>query len=78
MVQEFFFHLFGAIDLEAQLVNDQKQLGINSEDVYITKVAGRLRPGDPLRAALRALYVATRNKPLALILTLMMDTFLHI
>jgi hypothetical protein len=62
LVQEFFFHSVGAIDLVAQLVNERRSLGLNSEDVTISAVANKLPPTDQLTTALRALYVKTRGQ----------------
>jgi hypothetical protein len=64
LAQEFFFHVVGAIDLLAQLVNERRALGMDSEDVSVTAVAQKLPSGDPLAAASRALYARPRGKPL--------------
>jgi hypothetical protein len=42
LVQEFFFHLIGAIDVLAQVVNDARALGLDSEDVSVPAVVKRL------------------------------------
>lgn len=60
LVQEFFFHLIGAIDVLAQCVNDAKGLGLDSEDVSVTSVMKKLLAGDPVANGLKALYVRTR------------------
>jgi hypothetical protein len=64
LVQEFFFHLIGAADLVAQLANERRKIGLDSEDVSITRVANALPPGDPLVSALRSLSVRTKGQPL--------------
>lgn len=63
LVQEFFFHLAGAIDLFAQLVNERRKLGLDSEDVSISAVRRLLPRGDPLDGALGLLYVRTKGLP---------------
>ena len=63
LVQEFFFHLVGAIEMVAQFANESRGLGIDVEVVSVPKVASRLPVGSPLRQALRALYVWTREEP---------------
>jgi hypothetical protein len=60
--QEVFFHLVGAIEVFAQLVNDQRALGNASEDVGISRLPARLPNGDALQGAVGALYVNTRNQ----------------
>jgi hypothetical protein len=60
-IQEFFFHLIGAVDLAAQLVNDRLGLGIDSEDVTIRRVADALQKGSPLEVALHSSYVLVRG-----------------
>jgi hypothetical protein len=39
LAQEFFFHLVGAVDILAQLVNERRALGFDSEDVTINASA---------------------------------------
>lgn len=64
LIQEFFFHAVGAIDMLGQLVNEARCLGMNSEDVTVPKVASRLPVGDPLRSKLTEMHPATRQLPL--------------
>ena len=64
LAQEFFFHVVGAIDVLAQLVNERRSLGLDSEDVSITAVAKKLPPNDSLASALRGLHVTPRKQPL--------------
>lgn len=61
LVQEFFFHLVGAIDVLAQLVNEARNLGLDVEDASVSRVIQKLPQGDGLRAALAALYANTRR-----------------
>jgi hypothetical protein len=64
LVQEFFFHLIGAIDLLAQLVNERRGLGLDTESVTVTAVRLLLPSTDNLSTALQSLYVKTRGEPL--------------
>lgn len=64
LVQEFFFHLIGATELLAQLVNEFRGLGIDSEDVSIRKVSDSLPATDPVKVRLAALTVNTQRQPL--------------
>jgi hypothetical protein len=61
LIQEFFFHLVGAVNVLAQLVNEQRQLKIHDEDVNAPKVSKKLS-GDPLGPLLRSLYVYTNKQ----------------
>ncbi|MGH7930368.1 MAG: hypothetical protein ACREQV_21565 [Candidatus Binatia bacterium] len=63
LVQEFFFHLVGAFDLLAQLVNEKRQLGLDSDNVTIRSVIARLAPRDPLTHALEQVHVVPRGAP---------------
>lgn len=64
LVQEFFFHLVGAIEVLAQLVNEVRNLGFPVEDVSAARVIDALPQGDSVRAALADLYMNTRpGKP---------------
>jgi len=46
-MQEFFFHLVGAIEFLAQTINDTKKLINNEEDVTPHAICKRLQDGDP-------------------------------
>jgi hypothetical protein len=61
LVQEFFFHLVGAVEMLAQLVNETRNLGLDVEDVSASRVTNALPQGDGLRAALAMLYANTRR-----------------
>lgn len=65
LLQEFFFHAAGAVDLVAQLVNQDAKLGLDPEDVHVSGVMQMLPPGSPLRSALESMYAPTRGKSLA-------------
>lgn len=62
LIQEFFFHLIGAIEVLAQLVNERRSLGLDSEDVTVSKVAQKLPATDPLADELLSMYVRTREQ----------------
>jgi len=64
LIQEFFFHLVGAIDFLAQLVNTSKNLGIDIEDVIVRKVCNQLPKGDKIRVLLEKLHPETRGQNL--------------
>ncbi len=67
LIQEFFFHLLGAIEFLAQVVNTSKSLGIDTERVTIDQVCNTLNvPGinDPIKTILEKLHPPTRNRPL--------------
>ena len=59
--QEVFFHLVGAIEVFAQLINEQRQLGRASEDVSISRLNDSLPASDGLRTNIAALYANTRR-----------------
>jgi hypothetical protein len=61
LVQEFFFHLVGAIEVLAQRVNEARNLGLDVEDASASAVIRKLANGDALQAALTALYANTRG-----------------
>jgi len=62
LIQEFFFHLIGAIEVLAQLANEHRSLGLDSEAVNISKVAQKLPDADPLKAELVTMYVQTKRR----------------
>jgi hypothetical protein len=64
LVQEFFFHLVGAIEVLVQLVNEARDLALDVEAVSVPKVCWRLSEADVLRAPLAALYANTRRDPM--------------
>jgi len=64
LLQEFFFHLVGATEVLAHVVNERRNLGVAPEDVAVRKIAKKLPPGDLVRAPLDSLYQKTRHRPL--------------
>jgi len=67
LTQEFFFHLIGAAEYLAQLVNEQRSLGMRPEKVAVYKVVRALEkqaPSDPLIGPLKCLCADTRKTPL--------------
>lgn len=62
-MQEFFFHLVGAIQFLAQVINESRRL-MAMTDVTPQKVWRRLRYNDPIGRLLAKLYPITRNRPL--------------
>ena len=63
-LQEFFFHLVGAIDFLAQTINDARKLGLQEEDVTPGKICKKLPEGDRTRAMFGQLHPETRRTPL--------------
>ena len=64
LIQEFFFHLVGAIEVLAQVVNTSKTPIINAEDVTVSKVYEKLNINDPIKPILEKLHPQARRKPL--------------
>lgn len=64
LMQEFFFHLVGAIEFLAQVINESKKLGIPIKSVTPRKAYKKLGYNDPIGKLLDKLYPTTRNKPL--------------
>jgi hypothetical protein len=61
-IQEFFFHLLGAVDFFAQYVDQERAVGMGPDVTTIGKLVGKIGGpqipvSDPLGPALRALYV---------------------
>ncbi len=63
-MQEFFFHLVGAIEFLAQTINDIRPLINNEEDVTPRAICRELPDGDPIKAILSKLHPQTHGKPL--------------
>jgi hypothetical protein len=63
-LQEFFFHLVGAIEFLAQTVNDSRKLIAGEEDVTPQEVSRKLPNSDPIKGLLRQLYPPTRRRQL--------------
>ncbi|MBN1763377.1 MAG: hypothetical protein JW878_09960 [Methanomicrobia archaeon] len=67
LIQEFFFHLLGATEFLAQVVNTSKSLGIDTEKVTINRVCVELNkkdPNDPIKTILENLHPPTSRQPL--------------
>ena len=64
-LQEFFFHLVGAIEFLAQTINDARGLSIPEEHVTPAKVCKRLGESDPIKVILGQLHPKmSRKQPL--------------
>lgn len=61
LMQEFFFHLIGAVEVVSQIVDDREGLGLG-EEATIRNVCTRLAAGSAGLAALGGLCQQTRSK----------------
>ncbi len=64
LIQEFFFHLVGAIDFLAQHTNVARELGLDAETVTVDTVCAKLGKDDLVGQLLKTLYPRTRRKKL--------------
>lgn len=64
LIQEFLFHLVGAVEFLAQVLNIAKNLGINVEEVSVGAVCRKLPNGNRERTLLEQLHPTTRGRPL--------------
>lgn len=64
LIQEFFFHLVGAIDFLLQVVNQSRNLSIPEEKVDIKTVCEKLSTTDPIKPLLSQIHPYTRGKKL--------------
>ena len=64
LIQEFFFHLVGAIEFLAQVINNSLKLNIPAEEVSARKVFAHLNNDDPIKPLLDELYPQTHGKKL--------------
>jgi len=64
LLQEFFFHLVGVTEVLAQLVNEKRGLGLNSEEVSIPAVLRKLPSTDSIKTPLNLLYIKTMRQSL--------------
>ena len=64
LIQEFFFHLGGAVEFLAQGINTSKSLGIDVEKVDVGAICKKLPNGNPIRRLLEQLHPLTRGRPL--------------
>jgi hypothetical protein len=63
LLQEFFFHVTGSLDVLAQHVNDRRQLKLDPEVIDIHKVMTQLTLEDPLKGSLTFFCIKTRKQP---------------
>jgi hypothetical protein len=66
LAQEYFFHLLGAVEYLAQLINKSRNLGLDASNVAVRKVSDKLRQianQDPLVPILDSLSVNTKKEP---------------
>ena len=66
ITQEFFFHLLGATEYLAQLINERRGIGIISDEVALYKVVKKLELQDPADAVipyLQSLCANTKREP---------------
>lgn len=63
LLQEFFFHLIGARDVVAQLINERHELKIAPEDVSIAKVLKRLNRDTLIKQQVALLTIDPRREP---------------
>ena len=63
-IQEFFFHLVGAIDFLAQRINVARELGLDAEAVNVQKVCAKLGEADPVGQLLKTLHPRTQGRKL--------------
>ena len=64
LAHEFFFHLIGAVEYLAQLVNETKSLGVESNEVLVHKISDKLKQAnssDPIISILDSLAVNTKK-----------------
>lgn len=64
LVQEFFFHAVGAIEMVAQVVNQGRAVRKSAEMVSPSSVAEALPAADPISAMLLALYANPKKDPM--------------
>jgi hypothetical protein len=64
LVQEFFFHLVGAIEFLAQAINNSLKLNIPAEKVSRREICTKLNNDDPIKSLFDTLYPQTRCKQL--------------
>lgn len=64
LIQEFFFHLVGAIEFLAQLINNSLKLLIPMKNVNARNVYDHLSSNDPIKPLLGELYPKTRGRQL--------------
>lgn len=63
LLQEFFFHIVGAREILALLINEKRGLGLDPEEVSMGLVAKSLPSNDPIYSMVRELVVDPRRQP---------------
>jgi hypothetical protein len=63
LLQEFFFHLIGARDVVAQLLNERRDLKIDPQDVSIGQMLKRLKADDPIHLHVASITIDPRRQP---------------
>jgi hypothetical protein len=63
LMQEFFFHILGAREVLAVLINEKRKLGLDPEEISIGKLAKALPSGDILYPMISELAVDPRKHP---------------
>jgi hypothetical protein len=63
LIQEFFFHVVGAREVLALLINEKRNLGLDQEMVSIGRVAKLLSSDDPIYSMVCELTVDPRREP---------------
>ncbi len=61
LIEEFFFHLVGAVEILAQVINEKRSLGLDPERAGVRTVSARLAASDPIKSLLSELYPTTRS-----------------
>ena len=62
LIQEFFFHLVGAVIILAQVINTKRSLGLCPAQVSVREVLRKLSNSDPIKPLLSQLYPTTLSK----------------
>ena len=66
LIQEFFFHLVGAREVLALLINEKRNLGLDPEKVSMGQVVKSLSSDDPIYSMVHELIVDPRKQPFPL------------
>lgn len=64
LIQEFFFHAVGAVEMVAQLVNQGRAVGKSADTVSPSSVAKALPAHDPIAPILAGLYANASKDPM--------------
>jgi hypothetical protein len=63
LVQEFFFHLVGATEIVASLLDQERKLGFDPDRVSLANVRNKLSASDPVKQQLDSLYASVSGQP---------------